>query len=782
MSTPLSFTLNGEARAIELIGKPSALDLLRDSLGLTSLKGGCAPQGVCGCCVALVNGKPRLTCTLPAKTLQGKEVLTQEGLPAEAAAAFAHAFATCGGSQCGYCTPGIVMSGYALLEANPEPSEAELNAALQAHLCRCTSMGTIRASLREAARLRQVGPPAGPLPLAPLGRLPFVDDLRRPGLLHLALVWAPAAHGLVEAVDLEAAAAMPGVVAALSEGPSGLFLRPGARITRSDAVLALILAESPAEARAAAAAVRVSVTAEPLGDALAGPSLHRELGAVEAAFAEAAVVVEATLSTARADGGALEPEAALAVPTPEGITLWSGAHDPAEAAAALQARFGLGALRWVAAPAGGAFGARSTVFVESYALLAAQHSGRPCRLSLDMAEAARVRPTRAPATLRLRLGADADGRLLALEAAVDLRVGPESPAGLAERLIANLPGAYAIPHQRLAVTAWVGLGPQAGLLRGAGAVEAAFAIEGLIDRLAARLDRDPLELRRQNLALPGAGACLDALLPAVIAARQAGNTVGVALGVEHLAGGAWAQVSLEVEPGPRVALGLPTADSGQGQDALLSLAAEALGLPLGRCHRRVDPTLHRRGEAGGAVILGAAILKAAAALRAAQVDRPLGALVGQRFVGEAALEGLAPRVGAQAVVLSPAGAVVEVLAVHDVGRALSPLSARGQLEGAIHQGLGLALSEELGVEAGLPDARFARLGLLKAKGSPPIRVTLLEDADPASPTGAKGAGSIGLVPTPAAVAAAVRQQEGAFREALPLRGSAASKAAGARAR
>jgi len=113
MSTPLSFTLNGEARAIELIGKPSALDLLRDSLGLTSLKGGCAPQGVCGCCVALVNGKPRLTCTLPAKTLQGKEVLTQEGLPAEAAAAFAHAFATCGGSQCGYCTPGIVMSGYA---------------------------------------------------------------------------------------------------------------------------------------------------------------------------------------------------------------------------------------------------------------------------------------------------------------------------------------------------------------------------------------------------------------------------------------------------------------------------------------------------------------------------------------------------------------------------------------------------------------------------------------------------------------------------------------------
>jgi CO/xanthine dehydrogenase Mo-binding subunit len=88
----------------------------------------------------------------------------------------------------------------------------------------------------------------------------------------------------------------------------------------------------------------------------------------------------------------------------------------------------------------------------------------------------------------------------------------------------------------------------------------------------------------------------------------------------------------------------------------------------------------------------------------------------------------------------------------------------------------------LGVEAGLPDARFARLGLLKAKGSPPIRVTLLEDADPASPTGAKGAGSIGLVPTPAAVAAALRQQEGAFREALPLRGSAASKAAGARAR
>jgi len=252
--------------------------------------------------------------------------------------------------------------------------------------------------------------------------------------------------------------------------------------------------------------------------------------------------------------------------------------------------------------------------------------------------------------------------------------------------------------------------------------------------------------------------------------------------VEHSGEGSGAQVSLEVEAGPRVALGLPTADSGQGHDALLALAAEALGLPLDRCRRRVDPSLHRRGEAGGAVILGAAILEAAAALRVAQVDRPLGALVGQRFVGEAALEGLAPRVGAQAVVLSPEGAVVAVLAAHDVGRALSPLAARGQVEGAIHQGLGLALSEELSVEAGLPDPRFARLGLLKAKGSPPIRVTLVERADPASPTGAKGAGSIGLVPTPAAVAAALRQQEGAFREALPMRGSAAGKAAGARAR
>ncbi len=120
----------------------SLLDALRDHLGLRSAKDGCSPQGQCGCCTVWVDGAPRVACVTPVSRLAGREVTTLEGLPQSTRDEWTHAFAATGASQCGFCTPGIIMR-LASLEASAVGNENVVGRALLAHLCRCTGWRTI---------------------------------------------------------------------------------------------------------------------------------------------------------------------------------------------------------------------------------------------------------------------------------------------------------------------------------------------------------------------------------------------------------------------------------------------------------------------------------------------------------------------------------------------------------------------------------------------------------------------------------------------------------------
>ncbi len=134
----LTMRLNGEEVTIEV--KPDALlvDVLRDELELTGTKEACG-EGECGACTVLLDGEPVTSCIVPARKAQGREVLTVEGL---ASGGELHplqkAFIECGAVQCGYCTPGMLMSAKALLDGNPHPSEEEIKEAISGNLCRCT--------------------------------------------------------------------------------------------------------------------------------------------------------------------------------------------------------------------------------------------------------------------------------------------------------------------------------------------------------------------------------------------------------------------------------------------------------------------------------------------------------------------------------------------------------------------------------------------------------------------------------------------------------------------
>jgi carbon-monoxide dehydrogenase small subunit len=156
MSVELSFTVNDESARVHVEPGARLVDVLRDALGLLGTKEGCG-NGECGACTVLVNGRAVCSCLTPALEVEGAAVLTVEGLagPGAALSDLQQAFVERGGVQCGFCTPGMVMSAHALLERNQTPTEADIRNALTGNLCRCTGYAQIIESVQLAASKRR---------------------------------------------------------------------------------------------------------------------------------------------------------------------------------------------------------------------------------------------------------------------------------------------------------------------------------------------------------------------------------------------------------------------------------------------------------------------------------------------------------------------------------------------------------------------------------------------------------------------------------------------------
>lgn len=152
MKTEVSFTLNGSAVTLSVEAHKRLLDVLRDDLGLTGTKEGCG-EGECGACTVIVDGRSVNACLYPAPELDGKQVMTIEGLagPGNELSVIQKAFTQSGSIQCGFCSPGMIMAAKALLDENPDPTDEEIREALLGNLCRCTGYVQILEAVRLAA-------------------------------------------------------------------------------------------------------------------------------------------------------------------------------------------------------------------------------------------------------------------------------------------------------------------------------------------------------------------------------------------------------------------------------------------------------------------------------------------------------------------------------------------------------------------------------------------------------------------------------------------------------
>ncbi len=844
----ISFVLNG-GRVSVRADHPHLLAALREELDITSPKDGCSPSGQCGACTVLVDGKARVSCSTSLDKVEGIEVTTLEGFEPEERERLANGFAAHGALQCGFCIPGILVRAKALIDQKgAELDRPTIEARLGAHLCRCTGYTKIIDAVTDLARGKESTPALGAgigergtkyqaIDLA-LGDRGYVDDLRRDGLLHGALVFTEHARADILAIDIGPAEAMERVIAAFTAAdvPGDLkvgiihkdwpvFIPVGGRTSFIGDVLAIVIAESREQARRAATAVAVEYgVLEPFTDpsvamsssddavwGLDGNVLSRSAytrGDIAAVLETSAHLVREQFVTQRVEHAFLEPESTLAEPTPNGpLMVYSGGQgiwdDRDQIAAMLDIDVDAVVVELISN--GGAFGGKEDMSNQAQTALAAHLLQRPVKCTLSRQESFRLHAKRHPITIDLEIGCDENGVLTALRARLLGDSGPYASVGMKvlERAAGHATGPYVVPTVDVEAIAVRTNNPVCGAFRGFGANQAQFAMEGALDRLAERVGISGWEIRSRNVITPGvvwgpgqimdsgsAGAreCLDTIKPYYDTAREHGKAVGLGLALKNsgLGNGAREESRARVrfDENGTIEVRHCWTEMGQGVDTVaLQVAVEELGVDPESVRVVVDTT--RELGAGQTTGSRGTVLAAGAvadACRAAEAD---GRIPGVEYQGTYVIDWtdsmdddienptLHSTFGyaAQLVIADPdTGEIDKVVAVHDVGRAVNPTLCEGQIEGAVHMGLGYALTEEFPTdESGRPTRDTLRsLGILRPKDVPEIVSILVEVPQPESPYGVKGIGEIGLVPTAGAVAAALHEIDGVWRNTLPM--------------
>jgi len=543
------FTVNGQQVTAYRDGR--LIDFLRDELGLLSVKNGCK-EGACGTCTVLADGRATKACVMSLKNMTGKAVVTVEGLSEREKAVYSYAFVSAGAVQCGFCTPGMVMSAKGLIDSVPDPSASQVKDAIKNNICRCTGYKKIEEAILLAARMLREGRPVPKtrhsgavgesMPRVDaaqkvLGLAKYAADIRPQGMIFASAVRTEHPHAIIRSIDTSCAKSVPGVVGVYtaSDLPGkrkighlvkdwDVLIPCGGRTRYMGDAVALVAAETEDALNEAKRLVMLEYEVlKPLrspAEALAGgaPPLHEGgnvvsherlvRGDADSAIARSKYVVTNHYSLPFTEHAFLEPETAVALLEDGGVVrIFSGDQGVYQTQRECAEALGLppDLVRVTAAAVGGAFGGKEDMSVQHHAAIIAYLTRRPVRVSLSRGESLMVHPKRHAMEIDMTTACDENGMLTAMKAVIVSDAGAYASLSrpVLQRACTHAAGPYNYQNIDVTGTAVYTNNPPTGAFRGFGVTQSCFAIECNINRLAEMAGISPWEMRYRNAIRPG---------------------------------------------------------------------------------------------------------------------------------------------------------------------------------------------------------------------------------------------------------------------------------------
>ena len=849
-----SFFVNG--CQVSTSKKQSLLRFLRDEMHLTSVKDGCS-QGACGACTVLIDGETCKACVPQTDRLEGRSIITVEGLSKWESEVYTYAYGEAGAVQCGFCIPGMIMCTKGLLDRNPDPTEEEIKYALRNNYCRCTGYVKIIAAVKLAAKIMR----AGKIPAASaddwllgsrvhrldveekvLGYGKYPDDYYLDGMCYGTALRSKYPRARVLSIDTTAAKALPGVIdvftAADIPGENKIghlkhdqyTMIPVGGLTHylGDAI-ALVAAEDMETAEKAKKLIKVEYEVLPavhnIQEAAAeGAPLvfdeettnvqaykHVSRGNAEEAISKAAHVISHHFETPWTEHAFLEPECAVAYIDDDGDVMIISTDQSAyctfhESSLML----GTDKVKCQNALVGGGFGGKEDMTVQHLAALIAYLTRRPVKVRLTRAESLLIHPKRHHFEMDFTMGCDEEGHIMGVKAKVASDTGAFASLGgpVLERACTHAAGPYAYENFEIEGRAYYTNNPPAGAFRGFGVTQTCFATETLLNMMADEIGITPWEIRYRNAIRPGGVLpngqivdestglveTLEAVKEEYEAALAAGKPVGIACAMKNAGVGVgipdWGRVKLIVEEDAKLHIYSGASCIGQGLGTVLvqmtvtNTDLTRDDIVYERSNTWIAPDSGTTSGSRQTMITGEACRRACEKLMAAKgSDKTLKDLIGQEFYGDylAKTDPLGADVpnpvshvaygyATQVCILDEkTGKIDRMIAAHDVGKAVNPLSCEGQIEGGVVMSIGYAVREKYPIDENCkPVEKYGSIGLFRAHEIPKIDAIVIDKPGLNVACGAIGIGEITSIPTAPAITDAYYRYDGSRRYVLPI--------------
>lgn len=544
------FTLHINGNIYETAHDKKLLRFLRDDLHLTATKDGCS-EGACGTCTVLIDGKKVRACIPKISTLEGKSILTVEGIDPEEMKIYEHCFAEAGAVQCGFCIPGMIISAKSLLDTNLNPARADVKKAIRGNLCRCTGYKKIEDAILLAADFfrekREI-----PLPPTALhmnehfkridaaekvnGTGIFADDIHMPGMLYAKCLYSRYPRARINRIDVSKAIEHPDCVEILTKKDVPCnkighikqdwdILMGEGDITRYVGnALAVVATNRLDSLEEILSLIEVDYTELPPVtspfDALKGdaPLIHEDgnvmsraglvRGNADEAIKNSKFVVTRKYRTSWQEHGFMEPECCVALPEGEdGLLIYTSSQSvyDVQRECAKMLQIPREKVHCHAPLVGGGFGGKEDMSVQQYAALMAWYTKKPVKVKYSRQDSLNYHVKRHPMEMEFTTACDEDGHLTAMKGVIIADTGAYASLGgpVLHRACTHAAGPYNYQNIDIFGMSVYTNNVVSGAYRGFGVTQSCFATEMNINLLAEMAGLDPWEFRRRNAIKPG---------------------------------------------------------------------------------------------------------------------------------------------------------------------------------------------------------------------------------------------------------------------------------------